>query len=100
MLHKENQNIKCTDFVAAIDDSKSIFKFVKMLLIDGVTLSLSDVYEIANHGCCVALDRQNRQTLNSAQFYHVSSTSRCYRDFNRCLPYLVTYGHKRGDTVG
>ena len=68
MLHKENQNIKCTDFVAAIDDSKSIFKFVKMLLIDGVTLSLSDVYEIANHGCCVALDRQNRQTLSAHSF--------------------------------
>ena len=48
--------------VAAMDDTKSIFKFVKMLLINGVTFSLADVYDIANHVCCVAL--------------------KCYRDFN------------------
>jgi hypothetical protein len=68
--------------VAAIDDTKSIFQFVKMLLVDGITLVLSDVSEIANHGCCVVLDRQNKQKLNSEQFDHVSSTSRCYRNFN------------------
>jgi hypothetical protein len=86
--------------VAAIDDTKSIFQFVKMLLVDGITLILLDVSEIANHGCCVALDRQNKQKLNSEQFDHVSSTSRCHRNFNRCLPYFVTYGHKCGDTAG
>ena len=86
--------------VAAIDDTKSIFQFVKMLLVDGIMLILSDVSEIANHGCCVALDRQNKQNLNSEQFDHVSSTPWCYCNFNQCLPYFVTYGHKCGDTVG
>ena len=54
--------------VAAMDDTKSI-------LINGVTFSLADVYDIANHVCCVALDHQNKQ--------------KCYRDFNYCLPSLV-----------
>jgi hypothetical protein len=75
VLHKVNQNISCKGFVAAMDDTKSISKFLKMFLMEGVTLSLADVYEIANHACCVALDCPKKQKLNSAQFDHVYSTA-------------------------
>ena len=100
MLHKTNQNRQCTGIVAAIEVIKSIFQIIKMLLIDGVTLILSVVYEFANHGSYVVLDRKNKQNFKCVQFLHVAPTTRCYRVISRYLSYFVTYGHKCGATVG
>ena len=100
MLDDTNQNMQCTGIVTAIEVIKSIFQFTKMLLIDGITLILSVVYEFANHGSYVGLDRKNKQKFKCVQFLHVAPNPRCCRVFSRYLSYFVTYGHKCGDTVG